>query len=221
MRRSISLIVFLGVLAASTSATAQNQSQVEDLDEVSCGSLSNPVGPFDYRSATRPQKDVVEIYHFNRNVENAVAGMTGPVGGDLDYTLRAFPNHPRALMALVRLSEKTKTAGPLPPAGLRWSVECYFERAIRLTPDDGQVRLVYGMYLIRRKDTKGAVREFEQAREQGLVSANLHYNLGLAYFDLKEFDKSAESAKKAYDLGFPLPGLRQKLERAGKWSNAR
>jgi hypothetical protein len=34
---------------------------------------------------------------------------------------------------------------------------------------------------------------------------------------MKQFDKSLESAHRAYALGFPLPGLREKLKRAGKW----
>jgi hypothetical protein len=34
---------------------------------------------------------------------------------------------------------------------------------------------------------------------------------------LGQFDKSLECAHIAYGSGFPLPGLRDKLKRAGKW----
>lgn len=34
---------------------------------------------------------------------------------------------------------------------------------------------------------------------------------------MKQFEKSLESAQRAYALGFPLPGLRDKLKRADKW----
>jgi hypothetical protein len=37
------------------------------------------------------------------------------------------------------------------------------------------------------------------------------------YFDMKDYGKAVEYAKKAYDLGFPLAGLRNKLKQAGKW----
>ena len=46
---------------------------------------------------------------------------------------------------------------------------------------------------------------------------NTHYNLGLLYFDKKNFAKSKEHAKIAYDQGFPLPGLKNKLTKAGQW----
>ena len=47
--------------------------------------------------------------------------------------------------------------------------------------------------------------------------ANVAYNLGLIYVDLKDYENAREYAKRAYDGGFPLPGLRQKLVQAGQW----
>src|SRR5437868_1067555 len=70
-----------------------------------CGSLDNPsYGPFDYRTATAYQKQLVEIIgaHFTSSVESLQHGNTAPIGGELDYTLRAFPNHRRALLAMIR-----------------------------------------------------------------------------------------------------------------------
>jgi tetratricopeptide (TPR) repeat protein len=40
----------------------------------------------------------------------------------------------------------------------------------------------------------------------------LHYFLGLVYFDLKDIDAAREQADLAYAQGYPLPGLRKKLE---------
>jgi tetratricopeptide (TPR) repeat protein len=80
--------------------------------------------------------------------------------------------------------------------------------------------MVYGIFLIKKGDRKGAESELQLARE-GLEKLggdpNLNYNLGLAYFDLGDYDKALEQAKTAYSLGFPLPGLRDKLKRANKW----
>jgi hypothetical protein len=49
-------------------------------------------------------------------------------------------------------------------------------------------------------------------------SANIHYNIGLTYLELNRFDEALRHAHTAYRLGFPLPGLKQKLQRVGKWT---
>lgn len=68
-------------------------------------------GPFDYTDpeTARPGKygqspplHLVEIAHFTPEVEHLVRGKSGAIYGDLDYTLRAFPNHHRALWSMVR-----------------------------------------------------------------------------------------------------------------------
>ena len=47
--------------------------------------------------------------------------------------------------------------------------------------------------------------------------ATIQYNLGLMYVKKKEYEKASAHAQKAYALGFPLPGLKNKLKAAGKW----
>ncbi len=159
---------------------------------------------------------MVEGAHFTKDVEMLKKGASGPISGDLDYTLRAFPNSYRALTSLTRLQLREKKS-KLP--SMHWPVECYFERAIRYTPDDPMVRQVYGYYLVRNGRKNDALAQIEIARKLGGDSANLHYNLGLLYFDLGEFDKSLEHAWKAYQLGFDLPGLKNKLKASGKWKD--
>lgn len=46
-------------------------------------------------------------------------------------------------------------------------------------------------------------------------SAELQYALGLSYLDAKQYEEAREHARKAYELGYPLPGLRDKLRTAG------
>jgi tetratricopeptide (TPR) repeat protein len=46
-------------------------------------------------------------------------------------------------------------------------------------------------------------------------SAVIHYLLGLVLVDLKDFPAAQEHARRAYELGYPLPGLRDRLARAG------
>ena len=182
-----------------------------------CGELQNAYGPFDYRSASAQVKNTVEGTHFLPYTERLQKGHTGSVGAEIDYTLRAFPNHPRALMAMMKLGIKEKTEMPY---GASWSVSCYFDRAVRFAPDDPAVHTIYGIYFVKKGDRQAARHELEMAEAaiRGMGGdANLSYNLGLTYFDLNDYDKALEQAKAAYALGFPLPGLRDKLKRANKW----
>jgi tetratricopeptide (TPR) repeat protein len=199
-QRLASLAAGLGLLAATSIGYA-------------CGDLANGYGPFDYRT-DKDKLKVVHEYHFSPDVELLRSGMSGHIGGDLDYILRAFPNHHRALRSLDMLGRKEKTEHP---AGTRWSVECYYDRAIRFRKDDAMVRMLYGIYLVSRNRKNEGVEQLRAAESLGASGANFHYNLGLAYFELGQHDAALQHAKKAYDLGFPLPGLREKLKRAGKW----
>jgi uncharacterized protein (TIGR02996 family) len=186
-------------------------------DVTVCGPIqTGGYGPFDYRTATAYQKRLVEGAHFPREVETLQRGHRGSLGGDIDYTLRAFPNHPRALLAMVRLGEKTKRQMP---QGASWPVECYFERAIRFTPDDPAVRVVFAHYLLERGDKEGARKQLELVEGKVDNDANLSYNAGLAYFDLKDYARAREHAKHAYALGFPLDGLKKKLKQVKQWED--
>jgi tetratricopeptide (TPR) repeat protein len=51
----------------------------------------------------------------------------------------------------------------------------------------------------------------------GGTSAEIQYTLGLIYFELNDKENALAYARKAYDKNYPLPGLQQKLKRAGYW----
>lgn len=181
-----------------------------------CGELKNAYGPFDYRQrgANADSFLLVESAHFTADVENGVRGSSGNIGGDLDYTLRAIPNHHRALATMGRLSANGKV---IMVPGAKYPVECYFDRAIRFAPDDGSVRAAYGSFLYSQGKTEKAFQMFRQAADLDPDNAAVNYNLGLAYFNKKDYDNALIHAKKAYQLGFPLPGLKSKLLAVGKW----
>jgi Tetratricopeptide repeat len=174
----------------------------------------NSYGPFDYRTATPDQRGLVERYHFTPNIEALQSGNTSAVGGEIDYTLRVFPNSPRALMAMVRLGQKEKTTKP---NQAKFTIECYLERATQFRPDDPNVWLVRGIYYALQHKNDVAIDAFNAALQRAPDNANVHYNLGLAYFDTKQYDKAVEEAKLAKSLGFPLGGLKNKLSAAGQW----
>src|SRR4051812_2402613 len=71
-------------------------------DATTCGDpFVNHFGPFDYRTASVADKTIVERTHFTSETEQLKAGSgTGVPAQDIGYTLRVFPNHPRALLAM-------------------------------------------------------------------------------------------------------------------------
>ena len=179
-------------------------------------------GPYDYADPanhkTFDKIPIVEVAHFFKGMEDLKLppGHNALLGSEFDYTLRAVPNHWRALNAMVKLAARDKTNQP---KGSRYTVDCWFQRGLRYRPNDVQVRFVYGTYLARVHRNKEAVEQFGETLKLSPNNANTHYNLGLVYLDMKEFDKSLEHAHKAYGGGFALPGLRDRLKKAGKWSD--
>lgn len=202
------VLAFLS-FAWNTPLAAQSQQDIE------CGVLDNSYGPFDYTNASdRAAKlPIVERVHFNSDIENLRRGQSGTIIGDLDYTLRAFPNHHRALNAVWRYLLKNPTAG-VPPYH---SADCYFNRAMRFSPRDGTVRMIYGTFLFKRGERESALKRYEEALALLPDSAEAHYNMGLLQVELSRFDGALEHAHKAYALGYPLQGLKNRLKRAGKW----
>lgn len=179
-----------------------------------CGALENAYGPFDYRVPDRHWITAVETHHFDEGVANLRRGMTAALAVDIDYTLRAIPNHPRALLAMMRLAEREQK--PRPP-GANYTIDCYIDRALRFAPDDANVHTIAGLFYVKRGKHADAVTELEEARRLSGNSPNVNYNLGLAYFELGDYDKALAAAHIAYAGGFELPGLRERLQKAGKW----
>ncbi|MDI3514105.1 MAG: hypothetical protein PWP40_1334 [Rhodocyclaceae bacterium] len=208
MKRQLAWMALVCGLAGLPFSVAHAQA---GLGAQGCGSLENAYGPYDYRT-DKDKLGIVEKFHFGPAQESLSA--TDGLGGDLDYTLRAFPNHHRALMAMMKLGAKEKRAQA---TRANYSVECYMIRAESFRPDDAMVKVIYGLFLMQSGRAKGAIAKLEAARELDTQNANVHYNLGLAYADLNQYDKALESAHRAYGAGFPLPGLKNKLKRAGKW----
>jgi tetratricopeptide (TPR) repeat protein len=178
-----------------------------------CGDFALQGGDYT-NSADKQLLATVEQYHFTSDVEHLNKGSSGTVGSDLSYTLMMFPNHHRALAALSKLSLRDKT---LKPAGAKYSVECFFDRAMRYKPKDAVVRMIYGSHLLKTGQTEKATEQLKEAVSLQPENATINYNLGLLYMQRKNYEEARNYAKKAYELGFPLPGLKNQLMQAGKW----
>ncbi|MFP4560547.1 MAG: tetratricopeptide repeat protein [Thiohalorhabdus sp.] len=193
------------------------------LDGKACSSFQGTeqgYGPYDYRKYSSSDSTLkkVEDFHFTDQVRTLAGGENSqtPVG-DLHYTLMAFPNHHKALYAMIRLhtgedgeewtSHAQFSASPPP--------ECFLQRAANFSPEDPEVQLLYGIYLHRLGKPETATEKYREALEIQEEFPEAWYNLGLAYLDMEEYEKAREAARRAYQAGYPLPGLREKLAEAG------
>jgi len=178
-----------------------------------CPDFGSMSGLLDYRKRTTA-RSTGEYYHFNSDVETLRKGQSALLGSDIVFVLRMTPNHARALNALSRLSLREKSPRP---EGTEMRTECWLYRAIVFQPDDGTAKMIYGNYLARLGRTQEAFDLLKDAEQLMPGDGNLTYNLGLVYFDLRDYEQARAYAKRAAELGFPLPGLRQKLVKAGQW----
>ncbi len=216
LRMYFAMVIFIAV-----------QPVFAQVDGGGCGTLKNGFGPYEYRPDhhkpdnqydLRPHKFIMNLVqgaHFTPEVETLTRGKSGSIGADIDYTLRAIPNNHRALIAMMRLGEKEKTTQP---KGATHSVECWFTRAIQFSPDDAIVRMIYSTYLNSNGRLPEANRQLDIAATYAKENPFTHYNLGLHYFDLKNYDKALLQAHDAIKLGFPQTALRDQLQSVGKWS---
>ncbi len=204
-----------------------------DAGEATCGPLKLAFGPFDYRADRhkwvsgieaadgdqhRSILNMVEGAHFKPQTEALLYGKTreSTPGGDIGYTLHAIPNNHRALIAVMRYGKKLKTDRP---PDMLYSVECYFDRAVRFAPDDAIVRMIFAQYLASKSRQPEAVRQLEVA--EGLAAENgfTHYNVGMVYLEIGEPDRALKQAYRAAALGFQRTELEQSLRKAGKWQD--
>jgi hypothetical protein len=205
------------LLAALVVSASPVSVQAQAADEAHpCGPLKTGYGPYDYRTATPDQRRLVEGSHFTARVETLIAGeSTRVVGADIDYTLRAFPNHHRALVSMMRYGERLKN--PKPP-GAQYTVDCYFDRAIRMASDDNVVRMLFAGFLSKQGRETEAEAQLKLVADRAADNPFTLYNLGMVYFDLKRYEPALEFAHKAAALGFPRTELMDKLKSVGKWS---
>ena len=151
----------------------------------------------------------VEEYHIGPGQAKTAQRFYPSAQQEFEFILRYYPNHPKALSLLSDLCQ-------------RWPVrtcnaDAWFEKAIKRNPNVSQTYHLYGIHLHRKKQLKEAVQAYRRAIELAPKSMYAHYDLGLAYADLQQYDLANQHAQKSYQLGAYMPGLRNKLEKVGKW----
>ena len=223
LRAARAALLGAGALAATLAATLAIAQTAGG-----CGPLENNFGPYDYREyKDAPEKDpktgassnlfLVESAHFLETCEAMVYCAAGTPGREFDYTLRAFPNHHRALVAMVKLAARTNTDKAV---DARYTVSCYFNRAIRFKPDDIVVRLLFAVYLKDSKRLDAAREQLREAKALAPTNPFSQYNLAMVAVDLEDYATAVEYARKAYSAGMTQPVLKQRLIGAKRWTEA-
>lgn len=187
----------------------------------SAETYNDSTAPWDYRNPRYADNlELVDVYHFNLDVQMLVSGQTAEYPGpDLEFMLRYFPNHHGALDVMGKLWRRHRNKVDIIPRGLTLEKDAdyYFERAIEFAADDGVVRMLYGTHLFLGGRYDLALQEYEVALELDPESPEVHYNVGLFFVATENYEKASKHATVAYTNGYPLPGLRNKLVRAGVW----
>ena len=178
--------------------------------------------PVDYylaRATNSGPLQIAENLHLKKAELHMVAGTTASGRNrtfeyesaykESKFILGQFPNHPQAL--LVAIDACSKWGSPL------CTVDDLLQTALEINPKAAGTYVIQGIYSHRQQRYAEAIQSFKTALEIDPSSINAHYNLGLTYFEIKQYDRANDEAQQAYALGAPLSGLRLKLERAGKW----
>ncbi len=184
-----------------------------------CNGGNEGFGPFDYTKRAMIDKfnlDIVEGAHFTPEVEGLIKGNRGTLESDLDYTLRAWPNHHRALLSIIKY--QLNIQNKLMPGKLATPPECYLQRAIHFSPEDSVTYSLYGHYLRKIGHLEDAVKYYEKALELDPGNAKFAYSFSLLLIDLKRYDDAVKYAKIAYQNKHTPNGLKQKLEKLGVWN---
>lgn len=178
--------------------------------------------PFDYNDPSdlaRERLRLAEGAHFTKSVRSGVSGNAGSLIGDLDFVLRVFPNHPYALSVMADVQQRPGFSRRYALRKDKYypTLSCYFQRALQVAPNDAAVYLVMAIHQHKLKRFEQAKSHYQKAITLKPDAAEAHYNFGLLLVSTGELEQALQHAHTAYNLGYPLPGLKEKLRNRGVW----
>lgn len=129
-----------------------------------------------------------------------------------DFTLvRISPGSAMHASILVHLGQIRRAAGDADGA------IAYFDRAIESRSDFPGGYQGRAMIARDTRNLEEAIKILQRGSEATeRQSAELEYHLGLALLDAGRPDDALVHARRAYEIGFPLPALRDRLRQAGR-----
>ncbi len=77
--------------------------------------------------------------------------------------------------------------------------------------------MLYAQYLHKHKRTPEALAQLQVASDLAKDNGFTHYNIGLVYFEMGQYDLALAQAHKAKALGFDQPELAQMLTAKNQW----
>lgn len=213
-------LILLSCFNVSESIAASAPWVGNDLKGQACQGSAQGYGPYDYlqRGSLKDEITLVESAHFTPDVENLIKGNASGANpeGDIDYTLRAWPNHHRALLSIIKFQMNIKN-GISPYKSIKTPPECYLQRAIHFSPRDAFSYSLYGYYLGKMNKKEEAKKYYKKALEIAPDNAKIAYSYSLLLTDLKEYDEALKYARIAYQSKNTPDGLRKILQKNGAW----
>ncbi len=185
-----------------------------------CQGSNQGFGPYDYSNKKHRKKHlpIVENYHFTPEIQQLIRGKTGSVLGDINYTIMAFPNHYKALTALMYydsifqseiIAKKKRAISP--------PLECYFQRAMNFVSKDATLKMLYAGYLKKKNKIELATQFYEKAIELAPKQLRFRYIYAMFLMDQKQYNPAVEQAKIIYEKHYPDQKLKKALIKLGKW----
>ncbi len=153
--------------------------------------------------------NVVELYHMSPCEKQLGERAYARAMAECGFILKIFPNHPTALLLTAQICEEWKSPTCM--------LDDVFGTAIAINPKAPGTYVVEGIHLHRTGRYEQAIQKFQKALELDANEMNAHYDIALTYLETKQFDLANTHAQRAYALGATLPGLRERLTKAGYW----
>lgn len=136
----------------------------------------------------------VEVNHMHQRVfDDLKAGRFEGVLPDVKYTLKRFPNHPKALLLLGTVSKLMNDVS-LPVQ--------YYKKALTLYPQYAITHAQYGAYLVKIEQVDAGIERLNQALEIDPKLTFAHVWLARAYFKGGNRELGGRAAKEAEALGY-------------------
>lgn len=215
------ILTFVTLLLLSSASCAKTALWVGvQLNGMPCIGGGQGFGPFDYlqANAIKDKLTIVESAHFTADVENLIKGNASGENpeGDIDYTLRAWPNHHRALVSIIKfqininqkISQYTKLKTP---------PECYLQRAIHFSPQDAMSYSLYGYYLRKIGKLDEAQKQYQKASDLLPDNPKIAYSYSLLLIDMNQLDEAVKYAQIAYQHAGTPEALKKLLIKKGAW----